>query len=310
MGLLYQNDAFKSEQRVIMKVKRTSVILSIFSLIVLTLSTVQARVNIVFDLGGVFIDRSYKRICSHVGYKKMANLALRGKNVKKLLYDLLNRITLPGELYEEDYLASDHQGKPCPKALLHWMKGNASGRQIIEAVKRYYDEEADCGLTEETAMKRMVEFIFDPDLFAKTTTVYQKALDFLQECIDEGHNIYILSNLDSGSYEALRAMLPGFFELFDGVVISAHVGLMKPNPAIYTYLLETYNLKPEDTVFIDDQQENLTAAERMGIFPIHCSKTGWWKRSPNFKKVRSSLDGWLAQKEEGPPPVEVFASVL
>jgi len=277
-------------------------ILSIFSVIALNLlglsSTVQARVNVVFDLGGVFIDKSYKRIRSHVGYKKMANLVLRGKNIKKLLYDLLNRITLPGELCEEDYLASDHHGSRCPKALLHWMKGNASGRQIIEAVERYYNDEADCGLTESTAMKRIIQGIFDPDLFAKTTNVYQKALDFLQECIDEGYNIYILSNLDRGSYEAMDAMLPGFFELFDGVVISAHVGLMKPNPAIYTYLLDTYKLKPEETVFIDDQQENLNAAERNGIFPILCSKSGWWKKSPNFKKVRNRFDEWLAQKEE------------
>ena len=258
----------------------------------------QAQVNVVFDLGGVFMDKSFKRIFNYVGFGRLANLVFRGKDIKKTLFSLLDAISLSGELADIDRATCDDHGRPCPNALLHWMKGNASGREIIDAVEYYYENESTCGKTEKKAMTRIVRTIFDPDMFIEMTNIYQKALDFLQECIDEGHNIYILSNLDMESYEALSCMLPGFFELFDGVVISADVNVMKPNPEIYTYLLDTYNLNPEETVFIDDQQENLTVAQELGIFPIKCCKTGWFGKKPNFNKVRKSFAHWKLEREE------------
>lgn len=274
-----------------MNFKKNSIILGISSFFLMT-GFMRAQTNVVFDLGGVFMDRNYKRICHYVGFNKLIRLALGGRSPQKVLFSLLDTISLPGKLSDEDRLTFDHRGRPCPSALLHWLKGDVSGREIIAAVNQYYDKKDRCGVTEENVMKRMVQSIFDPNMFIEMTDVYQRALDFLQECIDQGHNIYILSNLDRESCEKLNTMLPGFFELFDGVVISADVGLMKPNPAIFSYLLERYNLNPEETVFIDDQKENLKAAKEMGIFPIKCRKFGWFSKSPNFKKVKKAFKRW------------------
>ncbi len=59
-----------------------------------------------------------------------------------------------------------------------------------------------------------------------------------------------------------------FFDCLDGVVVSAEVGYLKPSREIYKYLLDTHQLKPEETVFIDDVAANITGAREVGIHGI------------------------------------------
>lgn len=56
-----------------------------------------------------------------------------------------------------------------------------------------------------------------------------------------------------------------FWDLFEGAVVSAEIGLMKPNPAIFRHLLETFNLMAAETVFLDDYQVNIDGARSVGI---------------------------------------------
>ena len=44
---------------------------------------------------------------------------------------------------------------------------------------------------------------------------------------------------------------------------------MKPDEKIYRLLLDKYDLKPEETLFIDDIAENIEAAGKIGIDTIH-----------------------------------------
>ena len=56
---------------------------------------------------------------------------------------------------------------------------------------------------------------------------------------------------------------------FDGIVVSGRVRLVKPDAAIYRYLLDTYTLDPAETFFIDDRQENIEGAAALGIAGHH-----------------------------------------
>jgi putative hydrolase of the HAD superfamily len=56
--------------------------------------------------------------------------------------------------------------------------------------------------------------------------------------------------------------------MFDGIVISSRIKKVKPEIEIYDYLLNEYELKAAETVFIDDTSENLVAASSMGIQTI------------------------------------------
>jgi putative hydrolase of the HAD superfamily len=59
-----------------------------------------------------------------------------------------------------------------------------------------------------------------------------------------------------------------FWDVFTGTVISSRVRLCKPEPAIYSHLLNAYQLAAADTVFIDDSMANVAAARELGIRTI------------------------------------------
>jgi epoxide hydrolase-like predicted phosphatase len=57
-------------------------------------------------------------------------------------------------------------------------------------------------------------------------------------------------------------------ELFDAVVISAEVGLHKPQPEIYVLASKRLAVEPEGCVFVDDLRENCAGAEAVGMTAI------------------------------------------
>jgi putative hydrolase of the HAD superfamily len=57
-------------------------------------------------------------------------------------------------------------------------------------------------------------------------------------------------------------------DLFDVVVISAEVGLHKPQPEIYLLAAERLGIAPEDCVFVDDLRENCAGAEVVGMTAV------------------------------------------
>ena len=57
-------------------------------------------------------------------------------------------------------------------------------------------------------------------------------------------------------------------DCFDVIVISAQVGLMKPDPAIYHLTLDRLGVTPQQAVFIDDMLENVAAAMALGMRAI------------------------------------------
>lgn len=78
------------------------------------------------------------------------------------------------------------------------------------------------------------------------------------------HNIYLLSNFQDKPFDTLEAIHP-FLQEANGKIISAKENCMKPETQIYTTLLDRYNLNPKDCYFIDDREENINAAQRLGI---------------------------------------------
>jgi len=59
-----------------------------------------------------------------------------------------------------------------------------------------------------------------------------------------------------------------FPELFDAVVISAEVGMRKPEEGIFLHAVQTLGLTPQECVFIDDMQANVDAATACGMAAV------------------------------------------
>lgn len=76
----------------------------------------------------------------------------------------------------------------------------------------------------------------------------------------------------------LRATLGPAADLFDDVVISAEVGLRKPQPEIFQLALRRLGVEAADAVFIDDLQRNIDAARSLGLHAYRFVTPGQVKR--------------------------------
>ena len=95
----------------------------------------------------------------------------------------------------------------------------------------------------------------------------------------------ILSNAWSDG----RQIIAGKFALGDAaddLVISAEVGLAKPDPRIYELATTRLGVRPEETVFVDDFVRNIDGARRFGMQAVH-----FRNREQAIAEVRSLLAG-------------------
>ncbi len=79
------------------------------------------------------------------------------------------------------------------------------------------------------------------------------------------------TGLLSNAWDDLRGWLEQRWfiaDAFDTIIISAEVKLAKPDPRIFQLTMERMQTTPEATIFIDDSEENITAARDFGLHAI------------------------------------------
>lgn len=89
------------------------------------------------------------------------------------------------------------------------------------------------------------------------------------------HSEYDLFGLTNWSAETFPYALENydFFKIFDGkIVVSGTEKLIKPDPKIWEVLLERYNIKANESVFIDDNAKNIETAKNLGFVTIHITE--------------------------------------
>lgn len=106
------------------------------------------------------------------------------------------------------------------------------------------------------------------DNISESVHCYDYSVEWVQKFKKKGYQTYILSNYSKHGYELTRQELP-FVEDMDGVLFSYEVKLVKPEPESYQTLLNKFQLKPEECVFMDDNEKNVIAAREAGIHAIH-----------------------------------------
>jgi putative hydrolase of the HAD superfamily len=89
----------------------------------------------------------------------------------------------------------------------------------------------------------------------------------LYELQQQGCPLYCLSNMTAGTFAFLKTQYDRW-HVFKGIVISGEVNMIKPEPEIFEYLLNRFNLTPERTIFIDDLEANVLGARAAGMHAI------------------------------------------
>ena len=99
----------------------------------------------------------------------------------------------------------------------------------------------------------------------KVQPINRDTVEVAKKLKENGYNLYVLSNMANLTYEYFKN--DEFFSLCTGIVISAHEHIKKPDEKIFKILLDKYNLKVEECLFIDDDDTGASyeTASRLGI---------------------------------------------
>lgn len=115
----------------------------------------------------------------------------------------------------------------------------------------------------------------------------ESTVEIIGELKEKGYKLFFLSNFHDKAFQAVSEEY-SFFRSFDGGVVSYREKIIKPNLEIYRKLLDGYNLKPEECIFIDDVNENIIAGEQVGIKGIHLREVS---------KLREELERYLVKSK-------------
>ena len=87
--------------------------------------------------------------------------------------------------------------------------------------------------------------------------------ELIVELKNKGYKIYLLSNASFNQHNYWEK-IPAHVH-FDGKIVSCDVGAIKPFKEIYEALYKKYNIKPEESFFIDDLIINIFGANQTGM---------------------------------------------
>ena len=91
--------------------------------------------------------------------------------------------------------------------------------------------------------------------------------DYIKELKGRGFRIYGLSNWSVETFAMIRPKYP-ILDLMEDMVISGKEKVMKPDAKIYQIAISRFGVKPEESVFIDDNVNNIIGCEAAGIHGI------------------------------------------
>lgn len=114
-----------------------------------------------------------------------------------------------------------------------------------------------------------------PDGFWDNQTILHmlpEMKEFLEVLQKKNLRIGLISNMGSKMADAIEAQ--GGYSYFDPLIISARVGLCKPDEEIFDLTLKKVGLSPEEIIFVDDLEVNLEYPKRLGMHTVfaHNSK--------------------------------------
>ena len=94
-------------------------------------------------------------------------------------------------------------------------------------------------------------------------------LEFLQ-LLSHKYKLILLTNTDEIHISRFEhkvgiSFFSDFYQCFEKVYYSYEMGMRKPDPAIFSYILNKHDLSPKRTLFVDDKKVNTDAAESLGI---------------------------------------------
>ncbi|CAJ0589349.1 unnamed protein product [Cylicocyclus nassatus] len=189
---------------------------------------------VIFDLGGVLIDtpsQSWTDLEKNRGFDRGAFLSILSLPVFQDHLDELERGIVSAE--EFDSMFTDHCNKKCGRS--------------------------------DTFIPLITTFIKG----IHEMKIFPVMIKLLKDLRSAGYKTALLTNNAFADRARLAPTLPKETEsYFDVIVESCRLGIRKPESVIYEHACGQLESRPEDCMFLDDLDVNLTAARKMGITTV------------------------------------------
>jgi epoxide hydrolase-like predicted phosphatase len=177
----------------------------------------------------------------------------------------------------------DFFGVFCPDITMNWFKKTAPDYEARLSEFQAICTRSDYGKLSRADFYKEVSALVGVSVDEMETGVEAETIistslvSYAGELRQKGYRTACLSN---GTHEWTLAVINnhGLAHLFDEVVLSGDLGIVKPNPEIYNHALEKLHVAASEAVFVDDRKVNVDAAETCGIRSLVFSDTETFMR--------------------------------
>ncbi len=159
-----------------------------------------------------------------------------------------------------------------------FVKGEKTRKMISEIVfdRLYWDQLDDGSISDEEVRagirSRVLKEYSDVacevyDNWVQSLTPIPGMPQLISEIKKTDKKLYLLSNISIGFAENYKEVpwINDLLSNFDGLLFSGPIGLVKPEKKIFEHLLNQFDLKAEECLFIDDAPRNIEGAKQVGI---------------------------------------------
>lgn len=152
-----------------------------------------------------------------------------------------------------------------------WFAEHLPNQNVADLRKQYIDD-ADLGNTSLSVLYRKLAKLTNQTVESITqqwtnlAVINNNVIDLIEK-LNKDNRVALLSNSPA---DLIRPILKkhDLERLFEVIIISGEVGMVKPNQDIYLYTLKKLDTIPKETFFIDDSQKNVEVADSLGMNTI------------------------------------------
>lgn len=134
-----------------------------------------------------------------------------------------------------------------------WLALNRGELSFAQAKERYVAE----GFAPD-GIDRFFEFVLSTQALKRDTVM------MMGELAASGYRLFAITD-NVHEIVAYLKRTYDFWPCFEVAAVSADLGVLKPDPAIYRWLLDEADLEPSECVFMDDVPRNVAGAEASGM---------------------------------------------
>lgn len=109
-----------------------------------------------------------------------------------------------------------------------------------------------------------IEHILKKDNLKESYPLIKCNFKYIKKLKEDGYKLFLLTNITEDSYNYINELI-NINEKFDGGIYSYQEHLIKPDYDIYNLLINRFNLNKDETIFFDDKEKNVKAANEVGI---------------------------------------------